>query len=226
MGVKEGLPYLYVFIDESGNYDFSRTGTKYWVVTSLLTTDVTQALVRLCDLKHQIIDLGTDIEKFHASEDRQAVRDMVFPVIEGLQNVRVDSVIVEKRKAASSIRPLGRFYPMMIENLLKYPFDPRGIDVSQFSKVFIFMDRASARASEKEALKKAVKIYLARHLKGVPYVICMHDSASHHCLQIVDYLCWAIYVKCERGEARPYEAICHLIKSEFPIFRFGTTDWY
>lgn len=226
MDQSQALPYLYVFIDESGNYDFSRTGTKYWVATSLLITDMTQALVPLCDLKHHIIDLGTDIEKFHASEDRQAVRDMVFPIIGGLQNVRVDSVVVEKRKTAPSIRPLPRFYPMMIESLLKYPFDARGIDVSRFRKVFIFMDRASARASEREALKKAVKAYLAKHLRGVPYVICMHDSASHHCLQIVDYLCWAIYVKWERGEVRPYQTIRHLVQSEFPIFDHGYMDWY
>ena len=226
MGRAEALPYLYVFIDESGNRDFSPTGTKYWVATSLLMTDATQALVRLYDLKHHIIDSGGDIEKFHASEDRQAVRDMVFPLIAGLQNVRVDSVIVEKRKAAPSIRPLGRFYPMMIENLLEYPFGPRGIDVSRFSKVFIFIDRASARATEREALKKAIRVYLARHLRGIPYVICMHDSASHHCLQIVDYMCWAIYVKWERGEMRPYQAVRHLIQSEFPIFRHGFEDWY
>jgi hypothetical protein len=226
MDQPQAAPYLYVFIDESGNRDFSPAGTEYWVVTSLLTTQVGQALVQLCDLKHHIIDLGTDIEKFHASEDRQAVRDMVFPIIAGLQNIRVDSVIVEKRKAAPSIRDVWRFYPMMVENLLKYPFDPRGIDVSRFSKVFIFLDKVSARASEREALKKAVKMYLARHLHGVPYVICMHDSASHHCLQIVDYLCWAIYVKWERGELRPYQAVRHLIQSEFPIFRYGYIDWY
>jgi len=222
----EALSYLYVFIDESGNRDFSPTGTKYWVATSLLTTDVSQALVQFYDLKHHIIDLGGDIEEFHASEDRQAVRNMVFPLIGSLQNVRVDSVIVEKRKVAPSIRPLGRFYPMMIEKLLKYPFDPRGIDVSRFSKVFIFMDRVSAPATEREALKKAIKVYLARHLRGVPYVICMHDSASHHWLQMVDYLCWAIYVKWERGEIRPYEAVRHLTQSEFSIFRYGYTDWY
>ncbi len=220
------MSYLYVFIDESGNYDFSSRGTTHWVLTSLMTTDVSQGLLDLYSLKHQIIDLGTDIEKFHASEDRQAVRDLVFDLVKNLRDARVDSVVVEKRKAAPPIRPLKKFYPMMVENLLKYPFDPRGIDVSRFSKVFIFMDRASARASEREALKKGVKEYLARHLKGVAYVICMHDSASHHFLQIVDYLCWAIYVKWERGEMRPYDTVRHLIQSEFPIFRFGTVDWY
>jgi hypothetical protein len=220
------MSHLYVFVDESGNYDFSPTGTKYWVLTSFTTTDIRQGLIELYELKHRTIGEGTDIEKFHAAEDRQAVRDLVFPIIANLGDARVDSVIVDKRKAAPSIRPLRRFYPMMVESLLKYPFDQRGIDVSRFAKVFIFMDRASARASEREALKKAVKEYLARYLREVPYVICMHSSASHHCLQIADYLCWAMYVKWERNETRPYQTISHLIQSEFPIFRYGHTDWY
>jgi hypothetical protein len=183
------LSYLYVFIDESGNYDFSPRGTKYWVMTSLLTTNLTQGLVELYHLKHAMIDQGIDIERFHAAEDRQAVRDLVFQVIAGMKDVRVDSVVVEKRKAAPSVRPLERFYPRMVESLLKYPFDPRGIDVARYSKVFIFMDRASARMSDREALKKGVKTYLARHLGRVPYVLCMHDSASHHYLQVADYVC-------------------------------------
>lgn len=220
------MSYLYAFIDESGNYDFSSKGTKHWVATSLLAESIDQGVLDLYHLKHQLIDLGTDLEKFHASEDRQAVRDMVFPIIGALNDVRVDSVIVEKRKAAPSIRALHRFYPMMLENLLKYPFDPRGIDVSRFDKVFIFLDRATARASEREALKKAVKIYLARHLRGVPYVLCMHNSGTHSYLQFVDYLSWAIYVKWERGEDRPYQTIQHLIQSEFPIFRHGFAVWY
>ena len=84
------MSYLYAFIDESGNYDFSPKGTKHWVVTSLLTKSIDQGVLDLYHLKHQLIDLGTDLEKFHASEDRQAVRDMVFPIISALDDVRVD----------------------------------------------------------------------------------------------------------------------------------------
>ncbi len=34
------MAYLYVFIDESGNYVFTSKGTSYLVLTSLTTTDV------------------------------------------------------------------------------------------------------------------------------------------------------------------------------------------
>ena len=220
------MNYLYVFIDVSGNYDFSATGTKYVVLTSLMCTDINPGILDLYELKHVLIDQGADIAYFHAAEDKQIVRDKVFDIIARLKHLRIDSVVVEKRKTGPSLRPQRRFYPLMIEKLLKYLFDSRGKDVTRFEKVFIFMDRESSRAIETEALKKAVKLSLGRHLRDVPYVICMHSSATHPYLQLVDYCSWAIYVKWERGEYRPYRRIEELICSEFPIFALGSVTWY
>ncbi len=220
------MNYLYVFIDVSGNYDFSLKGTKYIVITSIMCADIYSGVLELYRLKHDLINTGIDIEYFHASEDRQVVRDKVFNVIENLSELRIDSVIVEKKKTAPKIRPLKIFYPKMIEYLLKYPFNPQGINVSSFDKVFIFIDREGSQASERDALKKAIKMSLAKHVGDIPYVICMHSSVSHYYLQIVDYCSWAIYVKNERGECRPYEKIQKLVNSEFDIFKGGNVTWY
>ncbi len=220
------LAYCYIFIDESGNYDFSKSGTKNWVLTSVITEDVHPGVTELYDLKHKIIDLGTNLEYFHAAEDRQAVRNEVFAIIKTLSNIRVDSLIVEKRKTGPALRPLDKFYPQMVEQLLQYPFDSRGINIQLYDKVFFFFDRATAQKRQQQALIAAVKKYLAQHLQGIPYEICMHSSASHHYLQIVDYLSWAIFVKWERGEMRPYGEISHLVKSEFLIFQHGNLIWY
>jgi hypothetical protein len=191
-----------------------------------MCTDICPGVLDLYKLKHQMLDRGIDIEYFHAAEDRQAVRDEVFSIIARLTDIRIDSIIVEKKKTAPKIRPRKIFYPKMIEYLLKYPFDPQGIDVSSFDKVFIFMDREGSQASERNALTKAVKSSLAHHLGEVPYVICMHSSVSHYYLQIVDYCCWAIYVKHEREEYRPYNKIKNLVRSEFRIFEEGNINWY
>lgn len=220
------MKYLYAFIDVSGNYDFSPKGTKYLVLTSILCTDPSPGILELYELKHKVIDERIDLEYFHAAEDRQVVRNRVFDIISTLARLRIDSIIVEKRKTVPSLRPLRRFYPVMIENLLKYPFDPKGIDVQNFDKVFIFMDRESARLSEREALKKAIRLYIARHLGNIPYALCMHHSGTHPYLQLVDYCSWAIYVKWEKGEHRPYQKIAQLISSEFPIFHYGMATWY
>jgi hypothetical protein len=117
--------------------------------------NISPGVLELYALKHDLIDKGLDIAYFHAAEDKQIIRDKISDIIAGLGHLRIDSVVVEKRKTGPSLRPQRRFYPLMIENLLKYPFDPRGKDVSRFEKVFIFMDREASRASETEALKKA-----------------------------------------------------------------------
>jgi len=220
------MNYLYAFLDVSGNYDFSPAGTMSIVITSTLCGDINPGVLELHAVKHEVIDQGIDIEYFHAAEDRQPVRDRVFNVISGLTHLRIDSIIVEKSKVDPNLRPLNRLYPTMVEYLLQYPFDPRGIDVTRFDKVLIFMDRESARAREKEALTKAVKLSLARHLRGVPYTLSMHSSASHPYLQIVDYCSWAVYVKWERGEIRPFNQIKNLVKSEFLIYQNKKAKWY
>ncbi len=215
-----------MFIDVSGNYDFSPTGTMSMVITSTLCSDINPGVLELYAVKHEVIDQGIDIEYFHAAEDRQPIRDRVFNVVSGLSHLRIDSVIVDKSKVDPDLRPLNKFYPTMVEYLLQYQFDPRGIDVTRFDKVLIFMDRESARARERAALIKAVKLSLARHLQGVPYTLSMHSSASHPYLQIVDYCSWAVYVKWERGEMRPFNQIKNLVRSEFLIYQNKKAKWY
>lgn len=207
--------YLHIFIDISGNYDFSPTGTKYLMFTSITCSDYCSGVSELYRLKHEMIDRGIDLEYFHASEDKQEVRDGVFNIISQLTNLRIDSVVVEKKKTAPTLRELKKLYPKMIEYLLKYVFNPRGVDVRSFNKVFIFIDREGSKSSERGALLKAIKTSLAGHLNGIPYVICMHASLSHLYLQVVDYCSWALYVKYEREELRPYNQIRGLVKSEF-----------
>ena len=220
------MAYCYVFIDESGNYHFSPSGTKHWVITSLITEDIRSGVLELYDLKHRLIDLGTDIEYFHASEDRQSVRNEVFNIIKSLTSIRCDSLVVEKSKTSPALRPMSRFYPVMAEQLLRFPFDPRGVDIRSYDKVFIFFDRAPSHKKHQIALIAGVKQYLSRHMTDVPFEIVMHSSASHPYLQIVDYLSWAIYVKWERNEIRPYDEINHLIYSDFPIFQDDAVTWY
>ncbi len=97
--------YLYIFLDEGGNFDFSPSGTKYFTLTSITKTRPFQIAPILDSLKYDLIETGLDIEYFHAAEDRQAVRDMVFGAIQQFMNaLRIDSLIVEKKKTGPALR--------------------------------------------------------------------------------------------------------------------------
>jgi hypothetical protein len=91
--------YLYVFLEEAGDFNFSLTGTRFFSITTITNIRPFPWDASLMSLKYDLIEVGLDIEYFHAAEDRQAVRDKVFAIIgNDLTDLRIDSLIVEKRK--------------------------------------------------------------------------------------------------------------------------------
>lgn len=131
------LPGLFIFLDESGNFDFSPKGTKHFVLTALSTTDPEDMAPELYRLKHELILTGQDIEYFHATEDRQVVRDRVFEILAG-GTYELDAIIVEKAKTHPSLRDEAHFYPMMCRYLLQYAL--RRHEWRGFESFVIFTD--------------------------------------------------------------------------------------
>ncbi|MCS7011018.1 MAG: DUF3800 domain-containing protein [Anaerolineales bacterium] len=216
---------LYIFLDEAGNFDFSPKGTRYFLLSSIAKKRPFHAYQELTELKYDLVELGMDIEYFHAAEDTQAVRNQVFDIIQRhLKGVRVDSLVVEKRKVAPSLREVERFYPEMLGYLLRYVL--QGHRLEQYAEVIVFTDRIPINKKRK-AVEKAMKMTLAKMLpKTARYRILHHDSKSNFDLQIADYCNWAIYRKWDSGDQRSYRLIKPVIQSEFDIFHRGTTIWY
>lgn len=216
-------PNLYIFLDESGNFDFSPGGTSYFVLTALSTTDPEEMAPALYRLKHELILAGRDIEYFHATEDQQVVRDQVFDILAG-GTYELDAIIVEKAKTHPPLRDEARFYPMMCRYLLQYAL--RRYQWRGFESFVIFTDALNVKR-KREAIQKGLKEGLRSVVgRGKAFRLLHHASKSHPYLQAVDYCNWAVYVKWERGELRPYQMIREKLRSEFEIFREGAMRYY
>ena len=82
--------YLYVFLDEAGNLDFSSNGTRYFLLGALTKERPFNAYKELTELKYDLVESGTALEYFHAAQDRQAVRDSVFQIIRSVIKTEYD----------------------------------------------------------------------------------------------------------------------------------------
>lgn len=217
--------YLYLFLDEGGNLDFSPSGTRFFTLTCLTKQRPFEAYKSLCELKYDLVEQGIAIDRFHATEDRQQVRNKVFDIIQAnLEGIRVDSIIVEKRKTGPSLQKVERFYPRMMSYLLRYVL--RGHNLGVFKEVLLFTDSLPVKKKE-EAIKKGIKENLSPILpSSVKYRIYHHDSKSNFDLQIVDYFNWAIYRKWNNADTRSYDLVKSAIVTEFDIFQSGQTLWY
>lgn len=59
-----------------------------------------------------------NLEYFHGAEDTQAVRDSAFQIIQRkLAGIRIDSLVVEKRKTGASLRDI--LLPKLISGELR-----------------------------------------------------------------------------------------------------------
>ena len=71
----------YIFFDEARNLDFSPSGTHYFILGSVTTRDPGPLTARLTALRYELFTDEVPPARFHATEDRQAVRDRLFEAI-------------------------------------------------------------------------------------------------------------------------------------------------
>lgn len=217
--------FLYIFLDEAGNLDFSATGTRFFLLGAVTKERPFNAYKDLTELKYDLAELGTSLEYFHAAENAQPVRSRVFDIVRRhLTGIRIDALVVEKRKTGPALRAEEQFYPRMLGYLLRHILDQHNL--SLYREVIVFTDSLPVQ-KHRAALEKAVKTTLAAVLPATArYRLFHHASKSNLDLQIADYCTWAIYRKWNSGDLRSYQHIQPAVTSEFDIFRTGTTFYY
>lgn len=218
-------PPLYTFIDEGGNTVFTDKGTRFFTMTSVTMCRPFPIESQLTELRFNLLEAGIDLECFHASEDKQWVRDEVFALIQGsLSRYRVDSVIAEKRKCGPALRPVEKLYPRILAYLLRYLVN--GTDWSRWSELIVITARLEEKKKRKAleaGIRAALKDYMPEH---VSYRVYHRESASCNALQIADYFNWAIEKSWKDDDSRSLDPLRAAVKSQFDLFQMGSTLYY
>ena len=217
--------YLYIFLDEGGNLDFSLNGSKYFSLSCIAMERPFAINTEMDAYKYDLIEYNLDMECFHCSHDNTHIRAKVFEIIKRhLERFQIDSLIIEKCKTDPVHQRPTKFYPDMLGYLLLYVFNR--IKGNKFNEVVIITDSIPVKRQRK-AMEKSIKEVLARMLpRHTSYRILHHATKAHYGLQVVDYCNWAVFRKWEQKDQEHYEKIKPAIKTEFDIFQTGTRRYY
>lgn len=189
------------------------------------------------ELRYKLLKESVNQEYFHATEDKQLVRDELFGIIKSLhEDLIIDSIIAQKNKVNPSLylekyykkeklikRVVGAaFYERVCRTLLQYVFMR-----SHFQEITsIVVVLGAIFTGEKQSfILKTLKQYLKQHF-AKPFEIYFHQAKADINCQIADYIGWAIAIKWERNEERSYKFIKEKIKSEYEVFKKGTTIYF
>lgn len=218
---------VYVFSDESGNFDFAhkRGATRYFGLGTIVLRDDEPRMLRadLLQLRTELAwrRLGLD-SAFHASEDLQDVRDAVYGVLVD-HPLRIDVTLLEKSKAKPHLRVDE---PTFLRYAWYYHFKhllPQVCEVGdELMVVAAEIGTRKRRARHREALDAVIR-QTAWHL---PHRVAFWPDVSDPCLQAADYGLWAVMRHWERDDDRSRVLIEHLLASEFDLFAWGNTHYY
>lgn len=214
---------VYVFGDEAGDLIFRHgPGVSEYFIVGTATMAECSVGERVLDLRRELAWQGMQLEMFHACEDKQRVRDRVFDVI-AQSDVRVDATILHKPKAQPHLAndPL-RFYKEAWYLHFKY-VAPRVCN--SLDDLFVVVSSLQIKR-KKQAVKQAVEDVVSQASPTAVFHSAFFSAVSDPCLQVADYVTWAIQRKVERGDERSYNLIKQLIRSEFQPFLTGQTTYY
>ena len=214
----------YIYADESGNFDFSpRNGaSRFFLLTTVVIND--HAIEPdLLELRRQLAWDGLSLTGgFHASEDNQIVRNRVFGIL-GKHDFRIDTTVIEKRKAEPQIRATDmQFYKFAWFSHMRQ-VAPRVVSPSDS---LLVVAASIGNRREQAALISDLQDVMNQTSPTSTVKTAMWQATSDPCLQVADYCSWAIFRKWERSDTRAYEIIADKIGLENDLFSSGNTFYY
>lgn len=215
---------LYIFADESGDFHF-RTGeniSRYFIVctVTMKSCNVGGALLNLRrKLAWHDYELG---DHFHATTDKQAVRDLVFEAI-AMHDLSIQATIMEKAKAQPQTRTSDScFYKYG----WFYHFHHGMPSVARpYSEIHVTAASIGFRR-ERSLFKGAVSDVMNQTIRGKKWSADVFPAATDPCLQVADYCAWAVQRKWERDDSRSYDIIKDKISYEYDLWAHGNKRYY
>lgn len=218
------MGHVYVFADEAGDFVFKRAAgaSRYFILGTVTMQD--------CDVGMQLLELRRELalrsklvlSEFHANNDKQRVRDLVYPILQSA-DIRVDATVLDKRKTQDHLRADHvRFYKEAWFLHFKY-VAPR---VASATDDLLVAASSLQIKRKKRAIHDAVRDVVNQVSPTMFFETAFWPAASDPCLQVADYATWAIQRKYELGDTRSYDLIQGKIRSAFEAFRGGPTIYY
>lgn len=199
---------IYLYMDESGNFDFGEKGTKYFIMTCVVSRRPFSACHELMEAKYDCFEKGIDLKKFHATEDNDETRKTVYGIIEREKyKYSAYSIYINKENLDDDMRDPGKLYYQVFKWIVDKVFDSE-IDDS-VKKVIAVTDDLPKEAKKKQ-IAKPLKQFLKSKSKetGVETWLKHYPSESDFNLQIADYICWAFMRLKLKNLDWPYRRIC------------------
>jgi hypothetical protein len=219
------MPRLFFFADEAGCFTFNRQPnvSRYFILCTIVMDDCTVG-TELLDLRRRLAWDGFELgEYFHATTDKQPVRDAVFAVITQYP-FTIQATIMEKSKAQPQVRASKpRFYQYGYFYHFKH-----GASKQLRGDCEALVTTASLGNRKERAAFQSVGDVMRQTNRARKWMADFMPCHADQCLQVADYCAWAIQRKWESNhkDVRSYALVQDRITYEYDLFKPGAKHYY
>jgi hypothetical protein len=210
----------YVFMDESGDlgFDFRKSGTSKFFVVTLLFARTKRPIEKV--VKKIFRSLPSKVQKthsgcLHATKERPSTRIKLLQLL-NKQEISIITIFLNKRKVYTRLQDEKHILYNYVTNiLLDRLYTKRLVPINQPIQLI-----ASQRETNK-FLNHNFKRYLENQVKrshNLNISVRISPAHSDKSLQAVDFICWAIFRKVEKGDRSYAQVIKSKIIEENPLF--------
>jgi len=214
---------VYVFADEAGNFDFRRaTGATRYFILGTVTTSNAAGGEAVLELRRELAWQGVGLEScFHATEDAQMIRNEVFRVLQNV-DMRADFTIYEKSKTVPHRQNEVGLYKLAWFTHFKQV----GPAIARRNDEMLVIASSLGTRKQRRTIRIAIEDVVDQVVRCSSWQVAFWPCESDPCLQIADYVTWAVQRKWEHGDDRSYDLIKRKIRTEFDFFQWGTQHYY
>lgn len=228
---ESGDPYFY---NRNGKYIVGKEGCSAILILGFIKTESPKELREaIYQVKNEIIkdsyiqsvpSLKKSLNYFHATDDCPEVREKVFKKIIGL-NFKAEFIVARKIETVFRSKHKGKpnlFYDDLISKLFQNQLHSSKQNIVYFS---IRTNRAR-QAPLEEAIQKAIFVFENKWKTKVNSEILVYPQTAkaEPCLQIIDYVIWAVQRAFIKKETRYFDFIgskISLVADIYDFDRFG-----
>lgn len=178
-----------MFSDESGDFTFRTVpgASRYFLIATVTMSDCGIG-DELQALQRELAWQGIVIESFHASQDKNAVRDRVYDLI-AQSNIRIDATALDKRKTEPGIASNPAYF-YKLANFLHFKYVVPQV-TNRTDELMVVASSLQMKKKKKSALHEAVRDVVHQVSPTHRFVTAFLSNATDPCLQLADYAAWA-----------------------------------
>lgn len=212
---------IFVFIDEAGDFNFSKSGSGHYVMAAFVTTDPHSVSAAFDELKYEYLAKGyTTQVPFHANENSTGTKKRVVKLIKNLRaSYWLHLVYADKHYAHPSKHNPESFYGLMGGAIASYLLT---ILHTQFSPVSFVFDTA-LQGKQREAFVSSVteKLDSAGREFNIHFQSIKEDGNGI----VADFYAWSFLRQLE-NESSSWFGQLPSKGDPFNIFRNGHTKYW